>query len=121
MTLKRAHRLFRSTGADSRLIPGDPLTALARAARNLTLPIRKTVAWPGTALKRASAKAQVFLLNEDNTVNATQVQLGELLSNDRVEILSGIQPGDRIVVEGAAYLKDGTLVEIVEPISTTIN
>jgi hypothetical protein len=35
MTLKRAHRLFRSTGADSRLIPGDPLTALARAANSL--------------------------------------------------------------------------------------
>jgi hypothetical protein len=35
MTLKRAHRLFRATGADSRLIPGDPLTALARAANSL--------------------------------------------------------------------------------------
>lgn len=35
MTLKRAHRLFRATGADSRLIPGDPLTALARTANSL--------------------------------------------------------------------------------------
>ena len=35
MTLKRAHRLFRATGVESRLIPGDPLTALARAANSL--------------------------------------------------------------------------------------
>jgi hypothetical protein len=36
MTLKRAHRLFRAAGVRVRLIPGDPLTALARAANSLT-------------------------------------------------------------------------------------
>jgi hypothetical protein len=35
MTLKRAHRVLRATGAQVRLIPGDPLTALARAANSL--------------------------------------------------------------------------------------
>jgi hypothetical protein len=35
LTLKRAHQLLRGTGAESRLIPGDPLTALARAANSL--------------------------------------------------------------------------------------
>ena len=34
-TLKRAHRLFAATGARVRLIPGDPLTALARSANLL--------------------------------------------------------------------------------------
>jgi hypothetical protein len=36
MTLKRAHQLFRATRAQVRLIPGDPLTAMARAANSLT-------------------------------------------------------------------------------------
>ena len=35
VTLKMAHRLLRATGARVQLIPGDPSTALARAANNL--------------------------------------------------------------------------------------
>ncbi len=101
---------------ENTLQPGMLLRAqiITDRAQGLALPTQ-------AVLPEDGEEAQVFLLNADNTVTATQVQLGELLPNDRVEILSGIQPGDRIVVEGAAYLKDGTLVEIVEPISTTIN
>ena len=36
LTLKQAHRELRRSGARTRLIPGDPLTALSRAANALT-------------------------------------------------------------------------------------
>lgn len=36
MTLKRAHRLLSESGAQIRLLPGDPLSALARSANALT-------------------------------------------------------------------------------------
>ncbi len=35
IALKAAHRMFRATGAKVRLLPGDPLTVLSRAANQL--------------------------------------------------------------------------------------
>ncbi|WP_024545518.1 efflux RND transporter periplasmic adaptor subunit [Picosynechococcus sp. NKBG15041c] len=54
----------------------------------------------------------VFRVNPDNTVVALEVELGELLANDEIEIRSGIQAGDRLVVKGAAFLKDGDRIEV---------
>ncbi|NEP09816.1 MAG: efflux RND transporter periplasmic adaptor subunit [Symploca sp. SIO2C1] len=58
--------------------------------------------------------AVVFILQEDNTVKAQQVEVGEIFSDKSIEIKSGLSPGDRIVVEGVAYLKDGDRVEVIE-------
>lgn len=33
--------------------------------------------------------------------------MGEILTGQNVEVLEGLQPGDLIVLKGAAYLKDG--------------
>ena len=40
--------------------------------------------------------------------------MGDILPDRQVEVVSGLQPGDRIVVKGAAYLKDGDSVVVVE-------
>lgn len=55
----------------------------------------------------------VFVVNEDNTVRRQEVSLG-LENTDMAEILSGVQFGDRIVVEGSYGLDDGTKIEIKE-------
>ena len=60
--------------------------------------------------------ATVFRLNPDNTVLATEVKLGKLLGNNQIEILSGLNKGDRLIIDGAAYVKNGDLVEVVNPI-----
>ncbi|ANV88734.1 efflux RND transporter periplasmic adaptor subunit [Picosynechococcus sp. PCC 7117] len=57
-------------------------------------------------------QATVFRVNADDTVTAVTVQLGELLDNDQIEVLGGLQAGDRLVVKGAPYLKDGDAIEI---------
>jgi len=57
----------------------------------------------------------VFVVNEDNTVKRQEVSIG-IENTDMVEILSGIQLGDRVVVEGSYGLDDGAKIEIKEVI-----
>ena len=44
------------------------------------------------------------------SVKAQSVILGEILADEKVEVIEGLETGDRIVVKGSAYLKDGDLV-----------
>lgn len=63
-------------------------------------------------LPQDDGTAIAFVVQEDNTVKATKVEIGEILPSDRIEVVKGLESGDRIVLKGAAYLKDGDLVEI---------
>ena len=63
-------------------------------------------------LPQSGNTAIAFVLQEDNIVKAQKVKTGEILSEQRVEVIEGLQPGDRIVLKGAAYLKDGDKVAI---------
>jgi HlyD family secretion protein len=58
-------------------------------------------------LPKTNDRATVYRVGPNNTVEARSVTLGQLLPGDRVEILDGVNAGDRIVVKGAAYLGDG--------------
>jgi RND family efflux transporter MFP subunit len=57
----------------------------------------------------------VFVVNEDNTVRRQEVSIG-LENTDMVEILNGVELGDRVVVEGSYGLDDETKIEIKEVI-----
>jgi HlyD family secretion protein len=57
----------------------------------------------------------VYVVDGDNTVRRQDVRIG-LQNTDMVEILSGVQFGDRVVVEGSYGLDDGTKIEIKEVI-----
>ena len=63
-------------------------------------------------LPQSGNTAIAFVVQPDNTVKAQKVTMGEILSEQQVEIVEGLQPGDRIVLKGAAYLKDGDRVAI---------
>lgn len=63
-------------------------------------------------LPQSGNKAIAFVVQADNTVKAQKVTMGEILSEQQVEVVEGLQPGDRIVLKGAAYLKDGDRVSI---------
>jgi HlyD family secretion protein len=56
--------------------------------------------------------AVVFVLAGEDQVRAQKVEVGEPLNDNRVEIRTGLKPGDRIVIAGAGYIKDGDRVRI---------
>ncbi|NET88996.1 MAG: efflux RND transporter periplasmic adaptor subunit [Kamptonema sp. SIO1D9] len=57
--------------------------------------------------------AIVFVVQSDNSVAAKEVTIGTIMPEKEVEIKSGLNSGERVVVKGAAYLKDGDKIEIV--------
>lgn len=68
---------------------------------------------PVTALLPQSGnKAIAFVVQRDNTVKAQNVIMGEILPGQKIEIVEGLQKGDRIVLKGAAYLKDGDKIVV---------
>ncbi|MEH1934082.1 MAG: efflux RND transporter periplasmic adaptor subunit [Nostoc sp.] len=61
---------------------------------------------------QGDASVIVFILSGENTVRSQKVELGDPGNGDTVEIKSGLQLGDRVVVDGAGYLKDGDKVRV---------
>lgn len=111
-----------SSYKEFRLRPGMFLQAVivSNTAQALTVP-------PTSVQPQSAGKGIVYLLNNDNTVRAQTVEVGvtinraelslskgDNLSKARVEIKSGLKLGDRVVVDGAGYLKDGDKVRVVQ-------
>jgi membrane fusion protein, multidrug efflux system len=78
----------------------------------LLLDTHKDVTTISTAgIQRGVPGTFVYLISADNTVSVRPVRLG-VTDGDRVEVLSGIAPGDRIVIDGADKLRDGAKVNV---------
>lgn len=81
-------------------------------ANGLTVPAK-------AVLPRGEGEFQVYRLTAQNLVEARPVRVGARLPGDlnglateRVQIVSGLESGDRVVISGASYLNDGDLVEV---------
>ena len=83
-----------------------------QAAINVDSSLRTSCPDRGIIAPVGRHKAIAFVLQEDNTVKARTVEMGEILSEQKVEIIDGLNPGDLIVLKGAAYLKDGDRVTV---------
>lgn len=93
--------------ANNLLKPG----MFARAA--ITTATQTGVAVPQKAVQsQADNSSIVFILSGEDKVKAQKVEVGEILNGDRIEVKSGLQVGDRIVVDGAGYVKDGDTVRV---------
>jgi len=75
--------------------------------------VNHSVVVPDVAVvkQQGSGEHFIYVLNADNTVTYTKVELGRRLGS-RYEILSGINEGDIIVTEGQARLKNGSTVQV---------
>ena len=62
-------------------------------------------------VQRGAPGTFVYLVNADSTVSVRPVKLG-VTDGDHVEVLSGLAPGDRIVIDGADKLRDGAKIVI---------
>ncbi|MEH2326303.1 MAG: efflux RND transporter periplasmic adaptor subunit [Nostoc sp.] len=63
---------------------------------------------------QADSSVIVFTLSSGDIVRSQKVELGDPANEDKVEIKSGLQLGDRVVVDGAGYLKDGDKVRVAK-------
>jgi multidrug efflux system membrane fusion protein len=64
---------------------------------------------PVAALRHGNNGDYVFVLNQDRTVTMRPVKSGQA-TVDKVQIASGLQPGERVITEGADRLRDGSRV-----------
>ncbi len=72
---------------------------------------RLAMSVPLKALVWREAKARVFKVSPDNLVSLTEVGIGRR-TTDNVEVLRGLEAGDRVVTEGAGLLNDGDAVNV---------
>ncbi|HMP04096.1 MAG TPA: efflux RND transporter periplasmic adaptor subunit [Gemmatales bacterium] len=90
------------------LRPG--MTATVTAAFRRAAILGSNIHVPANAVVRdAQGQAIVWLLGPENKLERQAVKLGEARGG-RLEILDGLQPGARVVVAGAAMLRDGMKV-----------
>jgi len=73
---------------------------------------------PQKAVQEIQGIYNVYVVNSDNTVEAKQVKVGEKTGTDWV-ILSGLNPDDRVIVEGIQKVRTGDLVNPVSMNQTT--
>jgi len=73
---------------------------------------RQSLVAPLAALQRDSAGEFVFVHDDSGTVRRTAVRSGLRLA-DRVEIIDGVQAGQKVVVKGFLELSDGRKVKPV--------
>ncbi|MBL0420320.1 efflux RND transporter periplasmic adaptor subunit [Ramlibacter sp. AW1] len=66
---------------------------------------------PVAAVRSGPQGEQVFVVNADRTVSLRNVQRGHT-TTDRVQIVQGLSPGERVVTEGADRLRDGSRVAL---------
>ncbi|MGB3508603.1 MAG: efflux RND transporter periplasmic adaptor subunit [Microcoleaceae cyanobacterium] len=97
------------------LRPGMFLRATITTATNQGLKIPAKAVLP-----QADGKSIVYVLAENDRVQAMPVEVGQVISKDsdlanaKIEIKNGLKLSDRVVVSGAGYLKDGDIVKVIE-------
>ncbi len=89
------------------------LKAGMHVAGELLGPSRSVILLPLSALSTRDGRAYVFTV-QSGVANAAEVQLGSS-NGATAEVLSGLKPGDRVVSQGAGFLKNGDRVSVVAP------
>jgi len=73
--------------------------------------IREADILPNSAIQRGASGTFVYVVKPDRTVAVQKVTLGPT-DGQRVAIISGLQPGDSVVVDGTDRLRDGAKVTV---------
>ena len=80
-------------------------------ARLLVNTLKNAIRVPVPAIQRGEPGTFVYLINPDNTVSVRVVKAGPIDGNFQA-VLSGLEPGDRVVTDGTDRLKDGAVVSL---------
>ena len=91
---------------DNGLFPNQFVTALL-----LVDTLKGTNLVPTAAVQRGAPGTFVYVVNSERVVGLRPVKLGPT-DGDRVAVLSGVNPGEQVVVDGADKLRDGAKVTL---------
>jgi multidrug efflux system membrane fusion protein len=95
--------------------PGDKLWPGAFVdVRLLVRTAQNAVVVPPAAVQRGPNGAYVFMVNDGATVKRQPVTVGHEDAQTSI-ITAGLQPGDKVVVDGASRLSDSSKVKLVQP------
>ena len=94
------------TNADEFLFPNQFVNA-----RLLLQTLQNATVVPVAAVQHGAPGAFVYLVKPDSTVGMQVVKTG-VTDDDQVQVLSGLKPGDQVVVDGADRLRDGAKVKV---------
>jgi len=79
-------------------------------------PSKERLLIPQSAVANRSELRAVYLMNDDNKVQLRQVRLGEIWPDGRVEVLAGLQAGDKIALDpNKALLQYKTAAAVTHP------
>lgn len=97
-----------------------PPKAVARAGMfargEFVLGIEQAMTLPQSAVQTQNGSSHVMVVKVDSRIAQTKVTTRSWNGNG-VEIVDGLKPEDRVVVAGTAFLGDGDLVRVVEPVT----
>ena len=65
------------------------------------------------AVQRGAQGNYVYVINQDSTVSVRVVKPGTV-DGERIAIVSGLEAGERVVIDGADKLREGAKVEVIE-------
>jgi multidrug efflux system membrane fusion protein len=68
---------------------------------------------PTAAMQRGAQGTYVYVVKSDNTANLRPATFG-VSEGERIEVTSGLTPGDLVVVDGADRLREGAKVELAD-------
>jgi multidrug efflux system membrane fusion protein len=80
-------------------------------ARLLVDTIHDAVIVPTSAVLNGSMGQFVYVVKDDRTVTVRPVKIGPV-DGERTSIASGLQPGERVVIDGSDRLKEGAKITI---------
>jgi len=93
------------------LAPNDALRPGMFARGEIEIGTGPAFTVPLESIVSADGYSYVFVLGSNNTVARRRIETGAVQA-DSIEVVSGIEGGETIVIKGAGFLKDGDLVNV---------
>ncbi len=94
-------------------LPGVQVASGLRGRASLPGEATERLAVPGSAVHRRGGLELVVIRGGDGRARSRAVTTGAVLDGDRVEILSGLDGSESVVLDAPAPVADGTPVEVV--------
>jgi RND family efflux transporter MFP subunit len=100
-------------------LPADsPAKAGMFGSGSIELPAVTAMTLPQTALVARDGRDYVYVVDQGNKVKSVLVKVGRR-QQQRVEVLDGLKPAERVVASGGAFLSDGVKVTVAAAASTS--